>query len=55
MALIENGHVHWVEVRTGIASGGMVEITAPKLEPGSEVIVAGQVGLPEGAPVVGQP
>ena len=55
VALIENGHVHWVEVRTGIASGGMVEITAPKLEPGSEVIVAGQVGLPEGAPVAGRP
>ena len=41
----------WVEVKPGLAEGGVVEILAPPLAVGQRVIVAGQVGLPEGAPV----
>ena len=43
--------VQWVTVTTGASEGGLVEIVAPSLVPGTRVIVAGQVGLPEGAPV----
>jgi multidrug efflux pump subunit AcrA (membrane-fusion protein) len=42
---------HWVTVTTGTVQDGMVEIVAPPLAPGATVIVAGQVGLPEGTPV----
>ncbi len=55
LALIEDGKAHWVQVQTGLTSAGLVEITAPKLAPGTEVITSGQVGLPEGAPVVSGP
>jgi len=48
-------HAHWVTVTTGVRDGGMVEIVTPSLTPGTTVIVAGQVGLPEGAPVRPQP
>ena len=50
-----NHHAHWVAVTTGARDGGMVEIVAPALPPGTAVIVTGQVGLPEGAPVHPQP
>ncbi|HXN55316.1 MAG TPA: efflux RND transporter periplasmic adaptor subunit [Myxococcales bacterium] len=46
-----DGKAHWEDVTTGAAEGGRVEITAPALEPGTQVVVDGQVGLPEGAPV----
>ena len=55
VAVVEDGKAHWVQVQTGLASGGLVEITSPKLPPGTMVIVDGQVGLPEGAPVVDLP
>jgi membrane fusion protein, multidrug efflux system len=41
----------WVVVATGLSDGGRTEIVTPALVPGTRVIVAGQVGLPEGAPV----
>lgn len=46
---------HWVSVRPGVRDGGLVEILAPSLPPGTTVIVSGQVGLPEGAPVRAEP
>lgn len=49
------GKVHWVEVTPGLAQGGRVEITSPKLATGQTVIVSGQVGLPEGTAVVARP
>jgi RND family efflux transporter MFP subunit len=48
-------HAHWVTVTTGARDGGMVEIVAPSLAAGTTVIVTGQVGIPEGAPVRVQP
>ena len=46
---------HWVKVTPGARGGGLVEILSPALPPGTAVIVSGQVGLPEGAPVRMQP
>jgi RND family efflux transporter MFP subunit len=46
---------HWVRVTLGARDGGLVEIVAPPLSPGTLVIVSGQVGLPEGTPVRVQP
>jgi multidrug efflux pump subunit AcrA (membrane-fusion protein) len=46
---------HWVRVTPGVRDAGLVEILAPSLPPGTIVIVSGQVGLPEGAPVRAQP
>ncbi|HEY6060788.1 MAG TPA: efflux RND transporter periplasmic adaptor subunit [Gemmatimonadales bacterium] len=46
---------HWVQVTLGARGGGQVEILSPSLPPGTAVIVSGQVGLPEGAPVRVQP
>lgn len=47
--------VHWVEVETGLTDGGWAEILTPRLDPGSRVVVSGQVGLPEGARVMARP
>ena len=49
--VLANGRVHWEEVKTGAEEGGRVEVTSPALQPGAQVIVEGQVGLPEGGPV----
>jgi multidrug efflux pump subunit AcrA (membrane-fusion protein) len=46
---------HWVKVTLGARGEGLVEILSPTLPPGTAVIVSGQVGLPEGAPVRVQP
>jgi multidrug efflux pump subunit AcrA (membrane-fusion protein) len=43
--------LHWQEVTTGVRSGGWVEIRQPSIAPGSRVVIQGQVGLPEGAPL----
>jgi multidrug efflux pump subunit AcrA (membrane-fusion protein) len=43
--------LHWQEVTTGVRSGGWVEIRQPALAPGTRVVIQGQVGLPEGAPL----
>ena len=50
-----DGKAHWVQVTIGAAEGGRVEITSPALQAGAQVIVEGQVGLPEGAPVQVEP
>jgi multidrug efflux pump subunit AcrA (membrane-fusion protein) len=55
VAVVSEGKVHWVQVTTGVAQGGRIEIVAPLLEPGTVVVVQGQVGLPEGAQVAVQP
>jgi multidrug efflux pump subunit AcrA (membrane-fusion protein) len=55
VAVVSEGKVHWVQVTTGVVQGGRVEIVAPPLEPGTVVVVQGQVGLPEGAQVAVQP
>jgi RND family efflux transporter MFP subunit len=52
IALVQNGHAHWLTVTTGLKGPGGVEIVSPPLQPGDAVIVSGQVGLPEGAGVV---
>ena len=54
-AVTREGRVHWLTVTTGAREGGRVEILTPLLAPGTTVVVAGQVGLPEGAPVRPQP
>lgn len=46
---------HWVVVKTGLEEGGHVEITSPALPVGQQVIVDGQVGLPDGSRVSIQP
>lgn len=48
-------HARWKEVTTGLVQSGLVEILAPPLPAGTRVIVAGQVGLPDGAPVALEP
>lgn len=55
VALVSQGKAHWQRVTTGVAQGGRVEIAQPPLQPGSQVIVQGQVGLPDGAPVEVEP
>jgi multidrug efflux pump subunit AcrA (membrane-fusion protein) len=54
-AVTTERRVHWLTVTTGAREGGQVEIVTPSLAPGTTVVVAGQVGLPEGAPVRAQP
>jgi RND family efflux transporter MFP subunit len=55
VALVKDGRVHWIEVTAGARDRSGTEIVAPPLSPGESVIVSGQIGLPEGAPVVAQP
>jgi len=55
LAVVSQGKAHWQRVSTGLAQGGRVEITEPPLQPGTQVIVQGQVGLPDGAPVQVEP
>ena len=54
VATEQGGHAHWLTVKTGIQSGGQTEIASGDLKEGDRVIVSGQVGLPEGAPVSSQ-
>jgi len=44
-----------VKVRPGLSQSGWVELVDPPIQPGQQVVVAGQVGLPEGAQVVPLP
>jgi len=53
--VLPDGTARWVQVTPGIEQGAAVEITAPALAVGTPVIVAGQVGLPDGARVQAQP
>jgi membrane fusion protein, multidrug efflux system len=50
-----DGKAHWIDVQTGLSDSSHVEIVSPVLAPGTRVVVSGQVGLPEGAPVSVQP
>jgi multidrug efflux pump subunit AcrA (membrane-fusion protein) len=51
----QDSRAHWIDVNTGIAQRGFVELVRPTLRPGETVVVAGQVGLPDGAQVRVQP
>lgn len=51
IALVSNGKAHWKTVTPGISQNGLVEIKSPPLKVGQEVIVSGQVGLPDNASV----
>jgi RND family efflux transporter MFP subunit len=58
VALVDSaGTARWVVVETGVQQGDDVQIVnpTPRLAPGQRVIVDGQVGLPEGAPVQVEP
>jgi multidrug efflux pump subunit AcrA (membrane-fusion protein) len=55
LAEVIGGKAHWIEVQTGLSDEGRVEINRPSLTAGTQVIVSGQVGLPEGALVAVQP
>jgi RND family efflux transporter MFP subunit len=52
LAEVIDGKAHWIEVQTGLSDSERIEITSPVLAAGTKVIVGGQVGLPEGTPVV---
>lgn len=49
------GRVHWATVAVGVEQGTRVEISSPPLEPGTRVIISGQVGLPDGTRVIEAP
>ncbi len=55
VAVVEKGRAHWIVVTTGLTEKGKTEITSGSLSEGRKAIVSGQVGLPEGSPVVIQP
>jgi HlyD family secretion protein len=44
-------HLAWVEVETGLESEGRVELLTPRVAVGTRVVVAGQIGLQDGAPL----
>ncbi len=50
-----DGKAQWQEVKTGAVESDRIEIATPVLQPGTQVIVEGQVGLPEGAKVLVAP
>lgn len=51
----ESDRLHWVTVETGLRDGDRVEIAGSPLEPGTRVVLSGQVGLEEGAPLAIRP
>jgi HlyD family secretion protein len=55
IAIVDQGHAHWVDVTPGLRSDGVVEILNSKLEAGQTVVVSGQVGLAEGTHVSAAP
>ncbi len=55
IVVVEQGRARWTEVSPGLRANGVVEIKAPPLVSGQTVIVSGQVGLAEGAPVAAAP
>ena len=46
---------HWVKVKPGLTQDGWVELVESPIQAGQQVVVGGQVGLPEGAEVVALP
>jgi len=55
LVVVEKGRARWLEVSPGLRTDGEVEIKMPALEAGQSVVVSGQVGLAEGAPVAAAP
>jgi membrane fusion protein (multidrug efflux system) len=55
VAIVDQGRVHWIVVTTGVRGKGNTEVTSGNLTEAQKVIVSGQVGLPEGSPVVIEP
>ena len=49
VALVKDGKAHWVDVVTGLRGAAGTEIKSPDLSLSDQVVVSGQVGLPEGA------
>lgn len=55
VAVVQQNHVHWIEVQTGLKDVGITEVVGTSLTEGQQVIVSGLVGLPEGKLVAAQP
>ena len=55
VAVVEQARARWIVVVTGLTEKGRTEVTSGSLAEGQSVVVEGQVGLPEGSPVVIQP
>lgn len=55
VARVSGGKAHWITVRTGVTDRGRIEVAGPGLSAGDEVVVSGQVGLPDSARVHVQP
>ncbi len=55
IVVVDRGRARWLDVTTGLRTGGAVEIKAPPLEAGQTVVVSGQVGLADGSPVAAAP
>jgi multidrug efflux pump subunit AcrA (membrane-fusion protein) len=55
IAVVENGRARWIDVTPGLRGAAGTEIVAPPIAAGQSVVVAGQVGLPEGAAVAARP
>ncbi len=51
LAVARSGRAFWVDVRTGITDRGRIQVAGPGIAPGVEVVVSGQVGLPDSAAV----
>lgn len=51
VATIREGKLHWVSIERGIQQSGVTEVSSDELSAGENVIVSGQIGLAEGAPV----
>jgi RND family efflux transporter MFP subunit len=55
IAIVEDGRAHWIDVTPGLRDANGVEIAAPPLSVKQSVVVAGQIGLTEGATVASAP
>ncbi len=56
LAVVGGDHrAHWLKVQPGLTEDGWVELVGSPLQAGQQVVVGGQVGLPEGAEVVALP
>lgn len=55
VAIVDQALARWVVITTGLTEKGRTEVTSGSLSEGQKVIIEGQVGLPEGSPVVIQP
>ena len=55
VAVVKDGSAHWIDVVTGLRGPAGTEIVKPALSPADQVVVSGQVGLPEGAHLTTRP